>query len=86
LKKKSDEDIVISQIPLNPPFSKVEVFLLPLAKDRRFIFSIIILLQDNMAKDNIKLHKVAGASLFRTQKGPFNGLEASVFRRNIAAV
>jgi hypothetical protein len=32
LKKRSDQDIVISQIPLNPPFSKGEVFLLPLAK------------------------------------------------------
>src|SRR4030043_771519 len=28
----SDQDIVIPQIPLNPPFSKGEVFLLPLAK------------------------------------------------------
>jgi hypothetical protein len=32
LKKTSDQDIVISQIPLNPPFSKGEVFFLPLAK------------------------------------------------------
>ena len=32
LKKKSDQDIGI-QIPLNPPFSKGEVFLLPLISD-----------------------------------------------------
>jgi hypothetical protein len=32
LEKRSDQDIVISQIPLNPPFSKGEVFLLPLEK------------------------------------------------------
>jgi len=33
LKKKSDQDTEISQIPLNPPFSKGEVFLLPLVSD-----------------------------------------------------
>jgi hypothetical protein len=32
LKKKSNQDIEISKIPLNPPFSKGEAFLLPLAK------------------------------------------------------
>jgi len=30
LNKRSNQDIIISQIPLNPPFSKGEVFHLPL--------------------------------------------------------
>ena len=32
MEKKYDQDIEVFQIPLNPPFSKGEVFLLPLAK------------------------------------------------------
>jgi hypothetical protein len=52
----------------------------------RLIFLIIILPQYNIAEGNIKLQKMAGTSLFRTQKGPFKGLKVSVFKRNIVAI